>query len=88
MLISHTGDDNNKSSIANLPDESVLAMSNITQTGVYYGYAQISASNGQDPIVDEDKHVFPMVMSLGVNPYYNNKSMTAVSYIYLTSPHV
>jgi riboflavin kinase len=80
-----TKSDSNTSTTANLPDESVLAMSNVTQTGVYYGYARISTSNGQDPIMEEDKGVFPMVMSLGVNPYYNNKSMTAVS---LHLPHI
>jgi hypothetical protein len=30
-----------KSTIANFPDESLPAMSSVTKTGVYYGYAQI-----------------------------------------------
>jgi riboflavin kinase len=65
--------------VANLPDESLPAMSNVTEPGVYYGFAQISASGGQEPIAQEDLAVFPMVMSLGWNPYYKNERMTAVS---------
>jgi FAD synthase len=53
-------------------------MSNVAQTGIYFGYAQISPSGGQEPIADEDRLVFPMVMSLGYNPFYDNKTMTAV----------
>lgn len=45
-------------------------------TGVYYGWAQV----GQ-----VDQTVYPMVMSLGWNPYYNNEKRSAVSseFIYM-----
>ena len=55
-------------------------MSNVTQTGVYYGYARVSSFNGENKLVlsDEESAVLPMVMSLGWNPFYKNKQLTAV----------
>lgn len=41
-------------------------------TGVYYGWAQVGKT---------DKTVYPMVMSLGWNPYYKNEKRSAVSVI-------
>jgi hypothetical protein len=55
---------------ANLPDESLPAMSNVTEPGVYFGYAQVAGS--------ADSSVYPMVMSLGRNPFYKNERTTAV----------
>ena len=35
---------------------------------------------GEQPVLgEEDYKVWPMVMSVGYNPYYGNKEMTAVS---------
>ena len=65
-------------SIANLPDESLPAMCDVTQTGVYYGYAQIYSPRGGPALHSDDAKVLPMVMSLGWNPFYMNKRMTAV----------
>ncbi|TFY65113.1 hypothetical protein EVJ58_g2171 [Rhodofomes roseus] len=63
---------------ANLPDESITPMSSVTQTGVYYGYAQISPEkNGQIVLSEKDRGVMPMVMSLGWNPFYKNERLTA-----------
>ncbi|KAI0091867.1 riboflavin kinase [Irpex rosettiformis] len=64
---------------ANLPDESLPPMSSVTQTGVYYGFAQVTPSNdGQStPLTSQDTLVHPMVMSLGWNPFYKNKQLTA-----------
>ncbi|KAH9843998.1 riboflavin kinase [Rhodofomes roseus] len=63
---------------ANLPDESITPMSSVTQTGVYYGYAQISPEkNGQFVLSEKDRGVMPMVMSLGWNPFYKNERLTA-----------
>ncbi|KAH8106263.1 riboflavin kinase [Cristinia sonorae] len=60
---------------ANLPDESLPPMSTVTQTGVYFGYAQVpDAAEG-------DNGVLPMVMSLGYNPFYGNKQLTAEIHI-------
>ena len=47
-------------------------MSSVTQTGVYFGYAQVPDAS------DKDNGVLPMVMSLGYNPFYKNKQLTAV----------
>ncbi|KAL0070942.1 riboflavin kinase [Marasmius tenuissimus] len=65
---------------ANLPDESISAMSSTVKTGVYYGYAQIIPTGSSD-FTDEDKQVLPMVMSLGWNPFYKNKRLTAEIHI-------
>ncbi|KAI0347491.1 riboflavin kinase [Trametopsis cervina] len=63
---------------ANLPDESLPVMSEVTQTGVYYGYAQVAPTrDGESPLNEEDVVVHPMVMSLGWNPFYKNKQLTA-----------
>ncbi|KAI0688556.1 riboflavin kinase [Cytidiella melzeri] len=63
---------------ANLPNESLPAMSSVTQTGVYYGYAQVTPTmDGETTLRDEDGRVHPMVMSLGWNPFYKNKQLTA-----------
>ena len=64
--------------IANLPDESLPAMRDVTQTGVYYGYAQIYPPSGGPALHPDDAKVLPMVMSLGWNPFYMNERMTAV----------
>ncbi|EMD41115.1 hypothetical protein CERSUDRAFT_80762 [Gelatoporia subvermispora B] len=67
---------------ANLPDESILPMSSVTQTGVYYGYAQVSREkDGEVILAEEDSQVFPMVMSLGWNPFYKNEKLTAEIHI-------
>lgn len=55
--------------IANLSDEAIEALVSGLETGVYYGWTQI----GQ-----EGTEVYPMVMSLGWNPYFNNKKRSAV----------
>ncbi|GBE79409.1 riboflavin kinase [Sparassis latifolia] len=63
---------------ANFPDESILPMSSVTQTGVYFGYAQVSREkDGKIVLPEEDAKVLPMVMSLGRNPFYKNKMLTA-----------
>ncbi|KAI0068989.1 riboflavin kinase [Artomyces pyxidatus] len=60
---------------ANLPDESISPMSSVCETGVYFGFAQVSGVDG-----DEAK-VHPMVMSLGWNPFYKNERLTAEIHI-------
>ncbi|KAI0796462.1 riboflavin kinase [Abortiporus biennis] len=67
---------------ANLPDESLPQISTVTQTGVYYGYAQVSSTrDGQTLLSKEEAKVLPMVMSLGWNPFYKNKQLTAEIHI-------
>lgn len=66
--------------VANLPDDSIAPMSSVCETGVYYGYAQVSPSNDEQTVLHEDDiKVQPMVMSLGWNPFYKNERLTAVS---------
>ncbi|KAA1466110.1 riboflavin kinase [Dentipellis sp. KUC8613] len=67
---------------ANLPDESITPMSSVCEPGVYYGYGQVStATNGEHKLPEEDVKVFPMVMSLGWNPFYKNERLTAEIHI-------
>ncbi|KAH9853688.1 riboflavin kinase [Lenzites betulinus] len=67
---------------ANLPDESILPMSSVTESGVYYGYAQVSREkDGKTILSEEEGQVLPMVMSLGWNPFYKNERMTAEIHI-------
>jgi len=70
---------------ANLPDDSLPQMVDVTPPGVYFGYAQVSAhcsdhqSDGASTAAldEEQTKVHPMVMSLGWNPFYKNKKLTA-----------
>ncbi|OAX39166.1 riboflavin kinase [Rhizopogon vinicolor AM-OR11-026] len=62
---------------ANLPDESLPPMIAAAQTGVYYGYAQLTPPEGTSPTLPvPDTCVLPMVMSFGWNPFYKNERMT------------
>jgi riboflavin kinase len=66
---------------ANLPDESITPLSTKAEMGVYYGYAQvIPPAEKRVEFSLEDLMVLPMVMSLGWNPFYKNKQLTAVSH--------
>lgn len=56
--------------VANMNEEALEKMFNDFTTGVYYGWAQVG---------EKDTTVYPMVMSLGWNPYYNNEKRSAVS---------
>ncbi|KAF8803851.1 riboflavin kinase [Phlegmacium glaucopus] len=67
---------------ANLPDDSILSISSVAKTGVYYGYAQIipPPEHAADFRLDDIK-VLPMVMSLGWNPFYKNQRLSAEIHI-------
>jgi len=64
---------------ANLPDESILPLSTVAKTGVYYGFAQVLPPRDDD--TPDDTKVLPMVMSLGWNPFYKNERLTAEIHI-------
>jgi len=74
---------------ANLPDDSLPQMVDVTPLGVYFGYAQISAHRSDNQVdgpssgaLDEEQtKVHPMVMSLGWNPFYKNEKLTAEIHI-------
>lgn len=56
---------------ANLPDSSIEGVP--LETGVHFGFARVVASPAPHDAV------YPMVMSIGWNPFYNNETRTAVS---------
>lgn len=67
---------------ANLPDDSIEEMTAVAETGVYYGYAQvIPPSDEAMEFGKEELVVLPMVMSVGYNPFYDNKKLTAEIHI-------
>jgi riboflavin kinase len=67
---------------ANLPDESIFPLSTVAKTGVYYGYAQIIPPESQRTALDiGDLMIYPMVMSLGWNPFYKNERLSAEVHI-------
>ncbi|XP_037949972.1 putative riboflavin kinase [Teleopsis dalmanni] len=53
---------------ANYPLEVVKSLPTSCQNGIYYGWANVD--NGE---------VYKMVMSIGWNPYYDNKERSMVS---------
>ncbi|KAI8374408.1 uncharacterized protein BYT42DRAFT_576260 [Radiomyces spectabilis] len=57
---------------ANLSEDALQMMCSEFTTGVYYGWAQIGEVNSK---------VYPMVMSLGWNPYYKNEKRSAEVHI-------
>ncbi|RUS14705.1 hypothetical protein BC937DRAFT_93459 [Endogone sp. FLAS-F59071] len=59
------------SSLANLSEDALKDLTSTLDVGVYYGWAQV----GSDPTV------YPMVMSLGWNPYYKNEKQSAEVHI-------
>ncbi|CAG8668192.1 10712_t:CDS:2 [Dentiscutata erythropus] len=56
---------------ANLPEAATNALCEDVETGIYYGWAQVG----------DDSSVYPMVMSLGWNPYYKNEKKSAEVHI-------
>ncbi|KAG2173283.1 hypothetical protein INT43_004657 [Umbelopsis isabellina] len=57
---------------ANLSNEALDALCSAFDTGVYYGWTCIEADKST---------IYPMVMSLGWNPYYNNEKRSAEVHI-------
>jgi riboflavin kinase len=55
--------------LANLSNDALDTLCSAFDTGVYYGWTCIEADKST---------VYPMVMSLGWNPYYNNEKRSAV----------
>jgi riboflavin kinase len=56
-------------------------MTSTVETGVYFGYAQVHPecpSGCASDLPSEDLQVWPMVMSIGWNPFYKNEKLTAV----------
>jgi len=47
-------------------------------SGVYYGWAEFLPSETEKDYGVDINVQYPMVMSIGFNPYFNNKHKTAV----------
>lgn len=54
---------------ANFSEDVVSALPKELETGIYFGFAQI------------DEVIYKMVMSIGWNPYYNNKTKSMETHI-------
>ncbi|KAG0231855.1 riboflavin kinase [Actinomortierella wolfii] len=74
----------------NLPEEAIAEQEKEMDTGIYYGWAQVvvncsGSSQGGDESsltkTDEIFTVYPMVMSLGWNPFYKNEKKSAEVHI-------
>nr|XP_019007683.1 riboflavin kinase [Kwoniella pini CBS 10737]OCF46464.1 riboflavin kinase [Kwoniella pini CBS 10737] len=72
---------------ANLPDTSLDELNELNMTGIYYGFARIHPSNST-PLpstyptpIHSDEKIWPMVMSVGWNPYFKNEKITAEVHI-------
>ncbi|GAA6022501.1 hypothetical protein JCM10207_008534 [Rhodosporidiobolus poonsookiae] len=79
---------------ANLPDSSIAPYATTLQTGVYFGFARVLDNDSAAPDAGgsafagageqekgEHDSVWPMVMSIGWNPFYNNDTRTAEVHI-------
>ncbi|KAI8900507.1 hypothetical protein BC833DRAFT_614351 [Globomyces pollinis-pini] len=56
---------------ANLPETVSGSVEDVLETGIYYGFAGVGTSSA----------VYPMVMSYGWNPFYNNEKRSAEVHI-------
>ncbi|KAG8893199.1 riboflavin kinase [Tulasnella sp. 403] len=70
---------------ANLPDEAVQSLPRDTKTGIYYGYARVhptvEATGNPGDVAGDELETYPMVMSIGWNPFYKNEKLTAEVHI-------
>jgi riboflavin kinase len=65
---------------ANLPvDDAATSWISAVPSGVYLGYAALAlpADHPDRPAGDAPFHIFPMVMSIGYNPFYKNTVRSA-----------
>ncbi|KAG0056452.1 riboflavin kinase [Gryganskiella cystojenkinii] len=78
---------------ANLPEEAIAAQEDHLPTGIYYGWAQVVVKNNPSLTTESASSstsslatscpatVYPMVMSLGWNPFYKNEKKSAEVHI-------
>ncbi|KAK3830768.1 MAG: riboflavin kinase [Linnemannia elongata] len=66
---------------ANLPEEAIAAQDDKLVTGIYYGWAQVVESTNSSLATSCPATVYPMVMSLGWNPFYKNEKKSAEVHI-------
>jgi riboflavin kinase len=66
---------------ANLPDDAIAPYATTLETGVHFGFAKVAFRNVEAVQADpEHDKVYPMVMSIGWNPFYKNQKRTAVRF--------
>jgi riboflavin kinase len=71
---------------ANLPDDALEPMTSTVKTGIYFGFAQVhpECPNGcASDLSSDELQVWPMVMSIGWNPFYKNEKLTAVRIVFI-----
>ncbi|KAG9032619.1 riboflavin kinase [Serendipita sp. 407] len=69
---------------ANLPDDAIAPMTSKVKTGIYFGYARVHPECPEgtpSEMPEEDFAVWPMVMSIGWNPFYKNEKLTTEVHI-------
>ncbi|KAG4306462.1 hypothetical protein PORY_000450 [Pneumocystis oryctolagi] len=52
---------------ANISEENIPKFFSKTESGIYYGWGRVDIDD------ENDNDIYPMVMSIGWNPYYNNE---------------
>lgn len=62
-----------------MSEDFLATLTELSELGIYYGYAQVLPTEKLSNWTDEDSKVKPMVMSLGWNPFYKNEKVSAVS---------
>lgn len=63
-----------------MSEDSLDTLIAVSEPGIYYGYAQVLPINGPATWTEEDSKARPMVMSLGRNPFYKNRKISAVRF--------
>ena len=70
---------------ANLPTRTLTEAADpahhLTRTGVYFGWAQVRVDTGSEPFSAADADVYPMVMSVGWNPQFQNQEQSVEVHI-------
>lgn len=61
--------------IANIEESVVQELCSHMATGIYYGWARVNK-----------EEIYPMVMSLGWNPFYKNEKRSAVRIMLMLAP--
>ncbi|KAG9307804.1 hypothetical protein G9A89_023369 [Geosiphon pyriformis] len=64
---------------ANLSEDAIDALCKGLATGIYFGWAQVIKSNLESELPTTP--IYPMVMSLGWNPYFKNEKQSAEVHI-------
>ncbi|PWN97330.1 riboflavin kinase [Tilletiopsis washingtonensis] len=64
---------------ANLPTRALASSPALSRTGIYFGFARLKKPRVH--LAEQDRGVYPFVMSLGYNPFYGNTQRTGEVHI-------